>query len=97
MLLPLSDYVLLKEIEAVTMSKGGIHIPETAQQKFNQGTVIAFGPAVTPDQIATAATVGEVAVFPLHVEYRVRHKDQPFILVRVTELMAKITDDSASE
>lgn len=43
-LLPLFDRVLIKKAEALTKTKGGIVIPEKAQAKVLQGTVVAVGP-----------------------------------------------------
>lgn len=42
--IPLLDRILVQRIEAVTQTKGGIVIPETAQSKVNQATVVAVGP-----------------------------------------------------
>ncbi|VEN51689.1 unnamed protein product, partial [Callosobruchus maculatus] len=42
-LVPLFDRVLIKKFEAVTKTKGGIVIPEKAQGKVLQGTVVAVG------------------------------------------------------
>lgn len=39
---PLGKRLLVKRLEAQT-SKGGIYLPETAQEKPKQGTVIALG------------------------------------------------------
>lgn len=43
-LLPLFDRVLIKKAEALTKTKGGIVIPEKAQAKVLEGTVVAVGP-----------------------------------------------------
>jgi chaperonin GroES len=43
-LFPLFDRVLIKRAEAITKTKGGIVIPEKAQAKVLQGTVVAVGP-----------------------------------------------------
>jgi chaperonin GroES len=41
---PLHDRVVVKRIEADMKTKGGIIIPDTAQEKPSQGEVIAVGP-----------------------------------------------------
>ena len=41
---PLRDRVVVKRIDAEEKSKGGIIIPDTAQEKPSQGEVIAVGP-----------------------------------------------------
>lgn len=41
---PLQDRVLVQPIEAETKTAGGIIIPDTAQEKPQEGKVIAVGP-----------------------------------------------------
>jgi chaperonin GroES len=40
---PLHDRLLLKPVEAETRTKGGLIIPDTAQEKPMQGKVVAVG------------------------------------------------------
>lgn len=44
---PLGTNVLIRQLEADTVSPGGIHIPDTAQKKTNKGVVLAVGPGKT--------------------------------------------------
>ena len=53
--LPMFDRVLIQRAEAATKSKGGILIPEKAQQKVREGTVVAAGPGARNEQ--TGATI----------------------------------------
>ena len=41
---PLHDRVVVRRIEAQEKSKGGIIIPDTAQEKPQEGEIIAVGP-----------------------------------------------------
>ena len=41
---PLNDFVLIEPVAAVTESAGGIAVPETAQERAREGTVLAVGP-----------------------------------------------------
>ena len=41
---PLHDRVVVKRVEEDTKTKGGIIIPDTAQEKPMQGEIIAVGP-----------------------------------------------------
>jgi len=41
---PLHDRVVVKRVEEDTKTKGGIIIPETAQEKPMQGTILSVGP-----------------------------------------------------
>jgi chaperonin GroES len=40
---PLGDRVLVKMVEGETKTAGGIYIPQTAQEKTQEGTVLAVG------------------------------------------------------
>ena len=42
-IIPLNDRVLVKRIEEVQMTKGGIYIPDTAKEKPIEGKVVAVG------------------------------------------------------
>ena len=46
---PLQDRVLVKRVESVTRSAGGIIIPDTAKEKPLEGIVIAVGPGKRND------------------------------------------------
>ncbi|HKY85128.1 MAG TPA: co-chaperone GroES [Pseudorhodoplanes sp.] len=46
---PLHDRVVVKRIEADSKSAGGIIIPDTAQEKPQQGEVVAVGPGGRDD------------------------------------------------
>lgn len=43
------DRVLIERAEALTKTRGGIVIPEKAQQKVLKGTVVAVGPGARTD------------------------------------------------
>ena len=43
---PLHDRVLVKRVESDAKTKGGIIIPDTAQEKPMEGKVISVGPGV---------------------------------------------------
>jgi chaperonin GroES len=46
---PLHDRVLVRRIEAVEKTAGGIIIPDTAQEKPQEGEVVAIGTGVRGD------------------------------------------------
>ncbi len=46
---PLADRVLIKRIEAKDKTKGGLHIPSSAQEKNTLCAVVAVGPGKIDD------------------------------------------------
>ncbi|MBX9721357.1 MAG: co-chaperone GroES [Candidatus Obscuribacterales bacterium] len=47
---PLADRVVIKKMDAEEKTAGGIVIPDTAQEKPQQGEVLAVGPGKLDDQ-----------------------------------------------
>jgi chaperonin GroES len=62
---PLADRVLIERIEADTVSKGGIVIPDNAKEKPNRGKVITVGPGKFTDGrfVETTVKVGQTVLF----------------------------------
>ena len=52
---PLSDRVVVEPAPAEDMSSGGIILPDTAQEKPQQGTIVAAGPGKVSDSGKTVA------------------------------------------
>ena len=46
---PLADRVVVEPAEAEEVSAGGIILPDTAQEKPQQGTIVAVGPGKASD------------------------------------------------
>lgn len=64
----LRDFVLIERDDALSVTHGGILIPETARDKATRGTVVAVGPGRYIDAIGKvkpmAVKVGDVVAFP---------------------------------
>jgi chaperonin GroES len=83
---PLGDRVLVKRLESKT-SKGGILLPETAQQKPRQGEVIAVGPGKRDDKgnvKAMELNVGDTVLFSSYAGTEVK-TDQGELLIMSQE------------
>ena len=52
---PLSDRVVVEPAPAEDMSSGGIILPDTAQEKPQQGTIVAAGPGKVSDSGKTVS------------------------------------------
>ena len=44
---PIEDHVLIRPVDAETVSASGIVLPDSAQEKPNRGVIIAAGPGRT--------------------------------------------------
>jgi len=70
MLKPLGDRIVIKALEAETQSTGGIILPETAQEKPQQGEVIAVGPGKTLDNGKLSSVDVKVGDKIVYAKYR---------------------------
>ncbi|XP_066256825.1 10 kDa heat shock protein, mitochondrial-like [Euwallacea similis] len=93
-LVPLFDRVLIKKAEAVTKTKGGIVIPEKAQGKILQGTVVAVGPGQRKDDgshIPLSVKVGETVLLPEYGGTKVEIEENvEYHLYRETDILGKL-------
>ncbi len=74
---PLGARVLVKRSE-IKMSKGGILLPEAAQEKPRQGEVVAVGPGKTDDKGNVKPmdlSVGDVVLFSSYAGTEVKTLD----------------------
>lgn len=94
-LIPLLDRVLILRAEALTKTKGGIVIPEKAQSKVLEGTVVAVGPGArntqTGEHVPLAVKVGEKVLLPEYGGTKVELGDsKEYHLFREADILAKI-------
>lgn len=93
---PLEDRVVIKPIEAAT-SQGSIIIPDTAKEKPIEGEVVAVGPGssfVTPAAtivfIPVDLNVGDKVLYSKYVGVEVTHGGEDFIIMKGSEVLAKL-------
>lgn len=63
---PLHDRVLVRRVDADTTTKGGLIIPDTAQEKPTQGVVEAVGPGAWNEaggRVPLSVAVGDRVLF----------------------------------
>ncbi|XP_033338941.2 10 kDa heat shock protein, mitochondrial [Megalopta genalis] len=93
-LVPLFDRVLIQRAEAVTKTKGGIVLPEKAQAKVLQGTVVAIGPGQRNEKgehVPLSIKVGDVVLLPEYGGTKVELEDNKELhLFRESDILAKL-------
>jgi chaperonin GroES len=91
MLKPILDNVVIKRAKPEDRSKGGIVLPDTAQQKSLQGEVLAVGPGRFNDQ-------NEMVMMPFDVRVGVvaviaaRHRGTEVTIGGETYLVVPVSD-----
>jgi len=87
---PLSGNVLIEQVEAETVSAGGIIIPDAAKEKPGQGVIIALA-ADASDEVS----VGDRVVYKKFSGTPVSHEGRDFLIVPDGDLLAKFVEGDA--
>ncbi|KAG5833682.1 10 kDa heat shock protein, mitochondrial-like isoform X2 [Anguilla rostrata] len=93
--LPLFDRVLVQRLTAETVTKGGIMLPEKAQGKVLQATVVAVGPGTTNkcgDLQPISVKVGEKVLLPEYGGTKVILEDKDYFLFRDEDILGKYVE-----
>jgi chaperonin GroES len=97
---PLHDRVVLKRIEAEAKSSGGIIIPDTAQEKRQQGEVAAVGPGGRDEAaklIPIDLKAGDRVLFGKWSGTEVKIDGVEYLIMKESDVMGVLTGTAASK
>jgi chaperonin GroES len=92
---PLNDRVLVKRMEEVQITKGGIVIPDTAKEKPIEGKVIAVGPGKMSDagvRMALQLKEGDRVLFGKYAGTEIKTEGEEYLMMREEDILAVLTD-----
>jgi chaperonin GroES len=92
---PLNDRVLVKRIEEVQVTKGGIVIPDTAKEKPIEGKVIAVGPGKMSDagnRMTLQLKEGDRVLFGKYAGTEIKMEGEEYLMMREEDILAILTD-----
>ena len=87
---PLHDRVVVKRVEEDTKTKGGIIIPETAQEKPMQGEIIAVGPGARDESgkiVALDVKKGDRILFGKWSGTEVKLNGEELLIMKESDVM----------
>jgi len=90
---PLNDRLLVKRLEEITKTAGGIIIPDSAKEKPAEGEVIAVGPGKVNekgDRIALQVAVGDRVLFSKYGGTDVKLDGVDYLIMREDDIMGII-------
>lgn len=88
---PLADRVLVEAAAAEEKSTGGIILPDTAQEKPQQGTVVAIGPGKVSDAgslIEMTVKKGDKVLYGKYSGSDVTFDDKDYMIMRESDILA---------
>jgi chaperonin GroES len=90
---PLHDRVVVRRVDEDTKTKGGIIIPDTAQEKPMQGEIIAVGPGKRDDAgklIPIDLKAGEMVLFGKWSGTEVKIDGEELLIMSESDIMGVI-------
>jgi len=84
---PLGDRVLVKMEKEGEKTKGGLYIPETAQEKTQMGPVVA----ISDDEDEITVKVGDTVLFDKYAGTNVSIDDQDHLILSMSDILAVVT------
>jgi len=88
---PLEDRIVVEPLEAEETTKGGIVLPDTAQEKPQQGKIIAVGPGKVLDsgeRSKPAVKKGDVVVYAKYGGTEIEVDGKDLIILRESDILA---------
>lgn len=89
-IVPLHDRLVVKQSDPETTTKGGIVIPDTAEEKPVRGKVLATGPGKRADDgktIPLQVKVGDEVVFGKYAGTSIKLNGEEFLIMREEDVM----------
>ncbi|MBE0430268.1 MAG: co-chaperone GroES [Dehalococcoidia bacterium] len=89
---PLGDRVVIKPTPKEEVSKGGIVLPDTAQEKPQEGKIIAAGPGrLTEDgkRIAMDVKKGDKVIYSKYAGTEFKLDGEELVIMREGDILAK--------
>jgi chaperonin GroES len=90
---PLGDKIMLKRMEAESVTKSGIVLPETAKEKPKRGKVLAVGDGKLLDNGERAkfqVKKGDEVIFASYAGTEIKVNDEELLILSEDEVLAVI-------
>ena len=97
---PLHDRVVVKRVKEEEKTKGGIIIPDTAQEKPQEGEVIAVGPGTRDEdgeRIALDVKIGDRILFGKWSGTEVKIDGEDLLIMKESDIMGVIETKKAKK
>lgn len=93
-LVPLSDRVVLKQLEAEEKTKSGIILTGSAQEKPQEAEVIAVGPGGVVDgkEVTMQVKAGQKVIYSKYSGTEIKLDGEEYIVVRQNDILAVVEE-----
>ena len=93
-LVPLGDKIVVKQLEAMETTKGGIILTTQSQEKPQEAEVIAVGPGGIVDgkEVKMEVKAGDKVIYSKYVGTTVKLDGEEYIIVKQNDILAIVED-----
>ncbi|MGJ9411493.1 co-chaperone GroES [Aeromicrobium sp. CF4.19] len=91
---PLEDRVVVKTVEAEQTTASGLVIPDTAQEKPQEGEVVAVGPGRIDDsgnRVPVDVSTGDRVLYSKYGGTEVKHGGEEYLILSSRDLLAVVS------
>ena len=94
MLQPLSNYVLIEPVEVADKTPSGLLLPESSQERPNQGRVVAVGDGQMYEgkPIPVMVKVGDMVLFPRYSGTEMKFGGKKYLIMRDSDLFGILSE-----
>ena len=88
---PLADRIMVKVLEAKDVTKGGIVLPDTAQEKPQEAEVVAVGKGKVSDEgktIAPEVKAGDKIIFGKYSGTEITMDGKEYLILKEEDILA---------
>src|ERR1700759_2299258 len=97
---PLGDRVVVRRVKEDTKTAGGIIIPETAQEKPQEGEIIAVGPGALDDngkRVVPEVKAGDRVLFGKWSGTEVKIDGEELLIMKESDIMGVVEETAAQK
>jgi len=82
---PINDRVVIKIIQAEAKTSGGLFIPQTAQEKTQEGIVLAIG-----DSEDIKVKINDKIIYDKYAGTKIEVSGEELLILKAVDILAKI-------
>jgi chaperonin GroES len=90
---PLGDRILVKPVDSEEKTRGGIILPDTAQEKPSKGKVVAVGKGKLLDDGKVKeleVKTGDMVLYGRYGGTEIKYKDEDMLILRESDVLAVV-------
>lgn len=90
---PLEDRIVIQQVEAEEKTASGIVLPGSAQEKPQEGVVIAVGPGRIDDKgnrVPLDIAAGDTVIYSRYGGTEIKYGEDEYIILSARDILAKV-------